>query len=237
MKSIIKLWIVATVAGLFLSLFQPAYAFELQRLDFSDSIRLLSKAPTLHLTEAELATTKAIFMTTVSVLPANEMHNGFSVSKQLDVDPFYWAVVTNPMNSGAWNNLGYQLFRSNHYEEALLAYDHALRIEPDYSLGLANRCGVLSKLGKYDQALLSCKFAIEKDQHWGEQGAALAWDNQGDALFNLQRYQEALKSFEQAIALNPSYLNARRNWAIVQHQLSQISEHPSSEHLKENHDV
>ncbi|MGD1862685.1 MAG: tetratricopeptide repeat protein [Leptolyngbyaceae cyanobacterium] len=145
--------------------------------------------------------------------------------------------MANPLNSSAWNNLGYQLFSLSHYIEALAAYNHALLIDPDYSLSLANRCAVLSKMGEYVQALESCQRAIAKDHRWGNQGPALAWDNQGDVLFNLQLYQEALKSFEQAIALNPDDLNAQRNWLIVQHQLSEISKETALEQTQGDDDA
>ena len=230
MKSIISLLIVSVVAGLWLSLLQPTHGSNLHGFEFPASIGLSSKLARSHLSKVELVSSKAVFMANIASRPINEMSNGMGTFRQLDVAPFYQAVVDNPLNAGAWNNLGYQLFSLNHYVEALSAYDRALMIDPDYSLGLANRCAVLSKLGKYAQALLSCQLAIEKDRHWGSQGAALAWDNQGDVLFNLQRYQESLKSFEQAIALNPDYLNARRNWAITQFWLDQTNEKSLSKH-------
>ena len=125
-----------------------------------------------------------------------------------------------------WNNLGQQLFMQKRYPDALLAYDHALFIEPEYSLVLANRCGVLSQLKEYAQALASCDLALEFNHQWGAQGAALGWDNRGDALFNLERYQEALYSFEQALIRNPGYQNAQRNRQIVLTRLEQLSRQP-----------
>ncbi|MEM8614005.1 MAG: tetratricopeptide repeat protein [Cyanobacteria bacterium P01_H01_bin.105] len=118
-----------------------------------------------------------------------------------------------------WNNLGQQLFAQKRYPDALLAYNHALLIKPEYSLVLANRCGVLSQLGEYSQALNSCDLALEINSQWGAHGSALGWDNRGDALFNLERYSEALQSFDQALLHNPNYENAQRNRTIVLSQL------------------
>lgn len=125
-------------------------------------------------------------------------------------------------DSTVWNNLGQTLFAQRRYPDALLAYNHALLINPTYSLVLANRCGVLSQLGEYSQALASCDLALEIDTLWGAQGSALGWDNRGDALFNLERYQEALSSFEQALVQNPNYQNAEHNRQIVLFQLEKI---------------
>ncbi|MEL6333675.1 MAG: tetratricopeptide repeat protein [Cyanobacteria bacterium J06636_28] len=129
------------------------------------------------------------------------------------------------LDATLWNNLGQQLFTQKHYPEALLAYNHALIIQPEYSLVLANRCGVLSQLGEYYQALESCDLALEINNQWGAQGSALGWDNRGNALFNLDRYHEALRSFEQALLLNPNYQNALRNRKVVLFQLEQLQKH------------
>ncbi|MEO0350637.1 MAG: tetratricopeptide repeat protein [Cyanobacteria bacterium P01_A01_bin.15] len=129
------------------------------------------------------------------------------------------------LDATLWNNLGQQLFSQKRYPEALLAYNHALIIKPEYSLVLANRCGVLSQLGEYSQALKSCDLALEINSQWGAQGSALGWDNRGDALFNLERYHEALHSFDRALLLNPSYQNASRNREIVLFQLEQLQTH------------
>ena len=125
-------------------------------------------------------------------------------------------------NATVWNHLEQLLFAQMHYPDAPLAYNHALLINPYYSLVLANRCGVLSQLGEFSQALVSCDLVLEINSQWGEQGSALGWDNRGDALFNLEQYQETLTSFEQALAHNPDYRNARCNGQITLLQLEKM---------------
>jgi tetratricopeptide (TPR) repeat protein len=129
------------------------------------------------------------------------------------------AIAANPGNAINWNNLGQKFFRLGKYEEALNSYNHGLLIEMDNSLILANRCGALSMLNRFPEALDSCDLALEGNGRWGFLGEALVWDNRGDALFNLGRYQEALVSFERAIKLNPDYKNAIINRAIVLYKL------------------
>ncbi|MBE7385462.1 MAG: tetratricopeptide repeat protein [Leptolyngbya sp. SIO1E4] len=226
MKFSIRLWIVAIMAGVWLLFSQPASASNHQNFDVPSPSDLPQEVVAVSWPKPELASSKAMLMADQAAVPMKQMHDSFSIFKHVEFQTVYRAVMTNPLSAAAWNNLGHQLFSLDHYTEALTAYDHALFIEPDYSLGLANRCGVLSKLGEYAQALVSCELALEKNRHWGIQGAALAWDNRGDALFNLRRYEESLRSFEQALAINPNYQNARRNRAIAQYQLGQVPEHP-----------
>ncbi len=133
------------------------------------------------------------------------------------------AIAANPENAINWNNLGQKQFRLGNYEEALNSYNHGLLIEMDSSLILANRCGTLSMLNRFSEALASCDLALEGNGRWGFTGEALGWDNRGDALFNLGRYQEALVSFERAIKLNPDYKNAIINRAIVLYKLEKNS--------------
>ncbi|MEL6139826.1 MAG: tetratricopeptide repeat protein, partial [Cyanobacteria bacterium J06628_6] len=137
------------------------------------------------------------------------------------------AISANPENPTAWNNLGQSLFSLGQISEALLAYNHALMISPDYSLVLANRCGVLSQLEEYQLALQSCDLALQVNHQWGAQGAALAWDNRGDVLFRLEDYQASLRSFEQALTVNPNYQNAWRNREVVLSQLAKMQSYPS----------
>ena len=224
MKSTIKIWMMAIVIGLYFGMSPWAHAASATSWHIGQS-GLLPKPSLFQLSDSELASAKAVFMAHVSVTPKNESSNTLNKVSLLKIEDIYHAVISNPFDVIAWNNLGHRLFDLDHYEEALAAYDHALLIDPDYSLILANRCGVLSILGEYGQALESCDLAIKKDQKWGRQGAAIAWDNQGDALFNLERYQESLESFEIALLINPNYQNAKRNREIVQYQLGQISGH------------
>jgi tetratricopeptide (TPR) repeat protein len=129
------------------------------------------------------------------------------------------SIALHPKKSGYWNNLGSKYFQLGRYRDALNAYDRALSIEPNYSLGLANKCATLSLLSRYRQALESCDLALQGNGKWGLDGAALAWDNRGDVLFNLKRYRESLASFDRALRLNPNYSNARKNHNLVLNKL------------------
>ena len=142
--------------------------------------------------------------------------------RQRRLDSLKQSVSANPFNIAAWNNLGYELFRLSLYQESLEVYDHVLMLSPRYSLGLANRCGVLSKLGQYVKALASCDLALMGDERWGMEGPELAWNNRGDVLFNLELYPESLRSFERALAVNADYKSAQLNRMIVLGHLKKV---------------
>jgi tetratricopeptide (TPR) repeat protein len=132
------------------------------------------------------------------------------------------AITLNPSNPVNWNNRGEKLFNKARYVDALVSYNHALLIDPEYSLVLANRCAVLSELQKYAEALNSCELALSGNKEWGTLGEMLVWNNRGDVLFNLGRYEESLDSFEKALAINPWNESVLQNRATVMRKLGKV---------------
>ncbi|NJM67575.1 MAG: tetratricopeptide repeat protein [Acaryochloris sp. RU_4_1] len=125
------------------------------------------------------------------------------------------ALKINPHVAAVWVNHGQKLSNFGQYAKALISFENALLLKPDYSLGLANRCGILSVLGQYAQALDSCEMALLGDQQWGLSGQILAWNNRGDALVKMGRYEEALASFHKSLALDPDDIAAQQYCQVV----------------------
>jgi tetratricopeptide (TPR) repeat protein len=129
------------------------------------------------------------------------------------------ALKINPHVAAAWVNHGQKLSDFGQYAKALISFDNALLLKPDYSLGLANRCGILSVLGQYTEALDSCDMALLGDQQWGFNGQILAWNNRGDALVKMGRYEEALASFQKSLAIDPDDIAAQQYCQVVLEKL------------------
>lgn len=129
------------------------------------------------------------------------------------------ALRINPHVAATWINHGQKLFDFGQYAKALISFDNALLLKPDYSLGLANRCGLLSVLGRYAEALDSCDMALLGDQQWGLSGQVLAWNNRGDTLLRMKRYEEALASFQKSLAIDPDDAAAQQYRSVVLRKL------------------
>lgn len=140
------------------------------------------------------------------------------------------ALAVDPGFGEAANNLGNLLTRQERHEEAVTSYRQALRARPDlpglhYNLGLA-----LQKLGRRDEARALFDAALQHNpqdaeamlalgtlaQDGRDPAAAADWYrraataaphllaahfNLGTALRELQRYDEAITAFEQALRL------------------------------------
>ncbi|WP_299413109.1 tetratricopeptide repeat protein [Acaryochloris sp. IP29b_bin.148] len=137
------------------------------------------------------------------------------------------ALKINPHTAATWINHGQKLFDFGQYTQALSSFDTALLLKPDYSLGLANRCGILSVLGRYNEALDSCDMAILGDQQWGFSGQVLAWNNRGDTLIKMKRYEEALASFQKSLAIDPNDVAAQQYRHVV---LEKLHHRKSTQH-------
>ena len=147
-----------------------------------------------------------------------------------EVTFFGHIVAHNPAARGAQGNLGKALLDAGRLKEALSVFDAALERTPDdvdalanagvrahthgpvrrggrtaaaglaldprHRIVLQNLAESLRKRGRFEEALGYYRAAIDADP-----GNALAYAGMGDALVRLERYGEALKNLDRALAL------------------------------------
>ena len=84
------------------------------------------------------------------------------------------------------------------HDEAIISYDVATTLRPEYAEAWYNRGVALGALGRYAEAVASydCVIAINP-------GDAEAWYSRGHALRCLGRQEEADVSHDKAVALDP----------------------------------
>ena len=110
------------------------------------------------------------------------------------------------------------------FEEAKVAYDKIIALEPDNSQA-HNKLGVvLHELNKLDGAAESYKQAIALDPNNAE-----AHFNWGNTLYKLGRLEEAEESYSKAIALTTGYVLAHQKLAITLRELGKIEQATESE--------
>lgn len=106
-------------------------------------------------------------------------------------------VITNSDDAIDWLNYGNQLWRVKRDEEAIAAFDKAIKLKPDLYQAWYARGLVLLSLSRDREAFESFDRATQIEPRFEP-----AWRLRGLKLVNMNRYEEALESFDKAIAIN-----------------------------------
>src|SRR5260221_210168 len=95
---------------------------------------------------------------------------------------------------------GTSLKRLKRYEEAITAYDQAIRLDPNNAVTYYHKANCFQSLKRYEEALTAYDQAIRLNPN-----DARAYYDKGNSLNDLQRYEEALTVYDQAIRLDPNH--------------------------------
>ncbi|NJM76771.1 MAG: tetratricopeptide repeat protein [Acaryochloridaceae cyanobacterium RU_4_10] len=104
----------------------------------------------------------------------------------------------------AWLQRGILLSGLTQYEQAIIAYDRTLLLQPKDSLTLAYRCEAFTKLNQNEPAIDSCDRALAGNGKWGDKTAAFAWINRGVAHRQLKQWEKAIADYDRAINIEPN---------------------------------
>jgi tetratricopeptide (TPR) repeat protein len=118
-----------------------------------------------------------------------------------------------------WYGKGAALVILGRYEEALVAIDRALDINPHNEVAWVNKGNALSKMGRLVDALRSFNAAIKVNPSY-----EVAWNNKGNALARLGHHEDALRCYEKALDLDPDYRGAWVNKGYVLAKLGRYDE-------------
>ena len=137
------------------------------------------------------------------------------------------AIQEDPTNFGAYLNRGLAYERLEQYDRALSDYSEAIRIVPTFAAAYHNRGHIHANrdelelaIRDYDEAL-RCSGAVVIDA----QGVIVPSNipgmhyDRGNALYWLGRYQEAIDSYDRALALEPDFADAANNRRIASSKL------------------
>lgn len=148
----------------------------------------------------------------------------FALAGQGKTDDAKQVIITGMKQCPDFADLPYYLgnvhVQEKQYEEALVCYNQALVIRPDYAEVHFN-CGIaLQYLNRNEEALTSYDKALELDcQHRAE-----TLCRRGLVLGSLRRDDEALKSLDDAIALKPDFAEAHNGRGVTLQRLKKLEE-------------
>jgi tetratricopeptide (TPR) repeat protein len=122
-----------------------------------------------------------------------------------------------PKTKEEWLKEGAALHGLKHSQEALVACEHAIRLDPNLAPAYNNKGIALRDLKHSQEALEAYEQAIRLNPNF-----AAAIYNKGNAFRALNRHQEALEAYEQVIRLDPNFAAAFYNKGMA---LSDLNRH------------
>jgi Flp pilus assembly protein TadD len=117
------------------------------------------------------------------------------------------------------NNLGNVLIQKGRVDEAIIHYQAALQIKPDFEEAHNNLGIALFQKGNVDEAIARYQKALQI-----RPGYADAHNNLGNALLQKGRVDEAITHYQQALQFNPGYAKAHNNLGIAWFQKKNVDE-------------
>jgi tetratricopeptide (TPR) repeat protein len=111
------------------------------------------------------------------------------------------------------NNLGIALLKTGNVDEAMVHYQMALEINPDFAEAHNNLGNFLFQKGSVDEAMVHYQMALEINPDYAE-----AHYNLGYALLKMGNVDEAIAHLQKALQINPDYAEAHNNlgYALIQ---------------------
>jgi serine/threonine protein kinase len=133
-----------------------------------------------------------------------------------DVAAFIACLSKSPRQ---WLQEAHLLYNRRRFQEALIACDEAIRLDPRDAAAYRYKGLALIALERFQEALIACDEAIRLDP-----GNASAYRYKGVALIALERFQEALIACDEAIRLDPRYAYAYHNKGVALEALGRRKE-------------
>jgi len=108
------------------------------------------------------------------------------------------------------NERGISLLEEGQYEQAILEFNQAIALDPQYGDAFNNRGVAYTYVGEYDKAIADFSKAIELDLTFSD-----VFNNRGVAYAHVGEYDKAIADFNKAIELEPNCIRALRNQRVT----------------------
>jgi protein O-GlcNAc transferase len=104
-------------------------------------------------------------------------------------------------------------------DNAIINYEKALSINPNYSEAHYNLAGTLQELGQLDGAVESYKKSLSLNPNHAE-----AHNNLGNTFQKLEQLDSAITSYQKSIAIKPDYVEAHYSLGTTFQELGQLDD-------------
>ncbi|MCE1247458.1 MAG: tetratricopeptide repeat protein [Firmicutes bacterium] len=121
-----------------------------------------------------------------------------------------------PGDAEELHNKAFKLYLDGQKEESLAFFRKALALDPKRALSRVDAGEILRQMGKYSEALVHLRLAIEIDMRRTEVSAQ-AYNIIGNTLFDLGKIEESLEEYTSSISIEPNFVPPyiNRAWALL----------------------
>ena len=116
------------------------------------------------------------------------------------------AIAADSQDFVLYMELGVLMRSLQRYEEAIAAFDNAIRLNPSHPLAYNDRAITYTISRQYEKALADYTTAISINPQF-----ARALNNRGSTYDYMEQYENALADFNQAILISPNYASPYSN--------------------------
>lgn len=126
------------------------------------------------------------------------------------------AAIIDNNNAENLHNKAFSLYKKGELEKALAIFRQAAALDPNRTMTRINMGEILRQQGRYDEAEIHLRTALEIDQRKTPLSAQ-AYNILGNTLCNKMLYQESLEEYNSGIDVDPAFtpLYINRSWAFM----------------------
>lgn len=118
-----------------------------------------------------------------------------------------------------WLDEGNRLYNMGQFQDALVAFENGIQIDPTFADAYEGKTSALCALGRYQEALVSVETALKLDPSY-----AASYNDKGDILYEFKSYEDALGYYSRALQLEPDNLEAYLGRATTLSSLGRYQE-------------
>jgi len=125
-----------------------------------------------------------------------------------------------------WNNNAGALFKQGRIDEAIIAYDRAISLDPTHPIFWKNKAKALKTAGRIEDSESAQELfeSIQAQKNISPSDDAIYWNNKGFSLAEEGDHIEAIDAFNLAIKKHPNFADAWNNLGYSLAELGRIDE-------------
>jgi tetratricopeptide (TPR) repeat protein len=125
-----------------------------------------------------------------------------------------------------WNNRAGMLFKQGRIDEAILAYDRAISLDPTHPIFWKNKSKALKSVGRDPESETAHELfeSIQTQKNRNPSEEAILLNNKGHSLAEIGNHIEAIEAYNRAINVHPTFADAYNNLGYSLAELGRVEE-------------